>query len=84
MRLPSQAQQTVLAISSYLIILLFNTSDSYCKTLTRKVYSDTLKKYLYGILDYAKVEVFLSSLTLSNSWALPISSSGIQQSLDGP
>ena len=56
MMLTSQAQQTVLAISSYLINLLFNTGDAYFKTLRLKAYSDTLKKHLYGILDYAKVE----------------------------
>ena len=47
----------VLAISSYLIIL-FRTSDTYCKTFRLKAHSDTLKKYLYGILDYTKVELF--------------------------
>ena len=54
--LTGQAQKTVLAISSYLINLLFKTGDAYRKTLRLKAYSDTLKKYLYGILDYAKVE----------------------------
>ena len=54
--LTSQAHQTVLAISSYLINLLFNTSKAYCKTLRLKAYSNTLKKHLYDILDYAKVE----------------------------
>ena len=58
MMLINQAQQTVLAISSCLINLLFNTGDAYCKTLQLKAYSDTLKKYLYGVLDYAKVEFF--------------------------
>ena len=58
MMLTSQAQQTALAISSYLIKLLLNTGDAYCKTLRLKVYTDTLKKHLYGILDYAKVEFF--------------------------
>ena len=56
MMLTSQAQQTVLAISNYLINLLFNTGDLYHKTLRLKVYSDILNKYFYGILDYAKVE----------------------------
>ena len=54
--LTSQAQQTVLAISSYLINLLLNTSNAYFKMLRLKTYSDTLKKDLYGILDYAEVE----------------------------
>ena len=45
----SQAQQTMLAISSYLITLLFKTADTYHKMLSLKAYSDTLKKYLYGI-----------------------------------
>ena len=53
-----QAQQIVLVISSYLISILFNTGDAYWKTLMLKAYSDTLKKYLYGILDHAKVEIF--------------------------
>ena len=56
--LTSQAQQTMLAISSYLINLLFITGDAYCKTLRLKAYSDTLKKYLYGILDYVEVKFF--------------------------
>ena len=56
MMLTSQAEQTVLAISSYLINLLLNTGNAYCKTLRLKAYSDTLKKHLYGILDYAEVE----------------------------
>ena len=54
----SQAQQSMLAISSYLINLLFNTGNAYNKTLRLKAYSDTLKKHLYGILDYAEVELF--------------------------
>ena len=54
--LTSQAQQTMLVISSYLINLLFDTGDAYCKTLKLKAYSDTLKKHLYSILDYAEVE----------------------------
>ena len=56
MMLTSQTQQTVLAISSYLINLHFNTGDAYQKTLRLKTYSDTLKKHLFGILDYAEVE----------------------------
>ena len=55
MMLTSQAQQTVLAISSYLINLLFKTGDAYCKMLRLNAYSDTLKKHLYGILDYTEV-----------------------------
>ena len=58
MTLTSQTQQTVLAISSYLINLLFKTIDAYCKILSLKAYSDTLKKHLYSILHYAKVEFF--------------------------
>ena len=54
--LTNQAQKIVLAISSYLINLLFNSSDAYCKILRLKAYSDTLKKHLYGILDYIEVE----------------------------
>ena len=54
--LVSQAQQNVLAISNYLINLLLNIGDTYCKRPRLKTYSDTLKKHLYGILDYAKVE----------------------------
>ena len=58
MILTSQAQQTVLAISSYLINLLFNTGDAYHKMLRLKAYSNNLKKHIYSILDYAKVEFF--------------------------
>ena len=54
--LTSQAQQTVLATSSYLINLLLNTGDTYHKMLRLKAYSDTFKKHLYGILNYAEVE----------------------------
>ena len=54
----SQAQQTLLAISSYLINLLLNTSDAYRKMLRLKAFSDTLKKDLYSILDYTKVQFF--------------------------
>ena len=56
--LRSQAHQTVLSISSYLINLLFNTGDAYCKTLRFKAFSYTLKKHLYCILEYNKVEFF--------------------------
>ena len=56
MMLTSQAQQIVLSISSYLINLLFKTSNAYHKTLRLKDYSNTLKKHLYGVLDYAEVE----------------------------
>ena len=58
MTLTSQAQQTVVAISSYLINLLYYTGNAYCKTFRLKAYSDTLKKLLYGILDYTEVEFF--------------------------
>ena len=51
--LTSRAQQIVLAISNYLINLLFNTGDIYSKTLRLKALSDTLNTYLYAILDYA-------------------------------
>ena len=54
--LTSQAQKIVLAISNYLINLLFNTSDAYCKMLRLQAYSDTLKKHLYGVLNYIEVE----------------------------
>ena len=50
-----QAQQIMLAISSYLINLLSITSNAYCKMLRFKAYIDTLKKYLSGILDYTEV-----------------------------
>ena len=83
MMLTSQAQKTVLAISSYLINLLFNTGYAYSKTLRLKAYSDTLKKHLYGILDYAQSGVLVSYHALSNLRALPISASGIQRSSDG-
>ena len=56
MMLTSQAQQTVLDILSYLINLLSIIGDAYCKTLRLKAHSDTLKKQLCGILDYAKVK----------------------------
>ena len=58
----SQAQKTVLAISIYLINLLFNTRKVYHKTLRLKAYSDTLKKHLYSVLDYAEVEFFYLSM----------------------
>ena len=56
MMLTSQAQQTVLAISSYLINPLLNTGNAYHKMLRLKAYSDTLEKYLYDILDYTEVK----------------------------
>ena len=59
MMLTSQAQKTVLAISSYFINLLYNTHNAYFKTLRLKAYTDALKKYLYGILDYTEVEFFI-------------------------
>ena len=58
MMLTSQAQQIILAISSYLINLLSIICDIYCKTLRLKTYSDTLMKHLPSVLDYAKVELF--------------------------
>ena len=58
MLLTRQAQQTVLAISSYIINLLSIIGNSYHKMLRLKAYSNALKKYLSGILDYAKVEFF--------------------------
>ena len=48
----------MLAISSYLINLLSTTGDVYQKTLKLKAYSDTLKKHLFGILEYAEVKFF--------------------------
>ena len=56
--LKSQAQQTVLAISSYLINLLSITGNVHHKMLRLKSYSDTLKRHLPGILHYAKVKIF--------------------------
>ena len=48
MMLTSQAQQTVLAILSYLINLLSITGDAYHKMIRLKAYSDTLKNlYLW-------------------------------------
>ena len=58
MMLKKKAQQTVLAIASYLINVLSITGDTYCKTLRLKAYSDNLKKNLSGILYYAEVESF--------------------------
>ena len=58
MMLTSQAQQTMLAISSYLINLLFNTGDAYHKMPKLEAYSNTLKKDLYGIQGYTKVGFF--------------------------
>ena len=54
--LTSQAQQTVLDISSYLIDILSITGDVCHKMLRLKTYSDTIKKHLSGILDYSEVE----------------------------
>ena len=50
MMLTSQAYQTVLATSSYLINLLSITGDAYHKTLRLKAYSDPLKEHLFSIL----------------------------------
>ena len=63
--LTSQAQQTVLAILSYLINVIFNTGDASLKTLRIKAYRGTLKKHLYSILDYQS-GVLLSSHASSN------------------
>ena len=67
----SQTQQNVLAISSYVINLLFNTGNPYFKTLRLKAHSDALKKQIYVILDYAKLE-FLSSHAFSSLQSLTI------------
>ena len=72
----------MLAISSYLINLLSITGDVYQKTLKLKAYSDTLKKHLFGILEYAEVKFFLSSHALSNLQELTISESRIQWASD--
>ena len=48
----------MLAISSYLIKLPSITDDAYYKILKLKAYSDTLKKHLSSILDYAEVQLF--------------------------
>ena len=47
-----------------------------------KAYSDTLKKYLFSILGYAKAESFYPPI-LSNLQALPIPEIRIQQPSDG-
>ena len=80
--LTTQAQQTVLAISNYLISLLSITGNAYCKTFKLKAYNDTLKKTLSSILDHGKVEFFilpcfeqLGSITHIIKWD-PISSHG--------
>ena len=51
MMLTSQAEQTMLAISSYLTNLLSITRDAYKKTLRLKTYNDTRKKHFFGVLD---------------------------------
>ena len=58
MMLTSQAQQTVMAISNYLINLLSIIGNAYFKTLRFKTHKDTLKKHLFGILNYTEVELF--------------------------
>ena len=75
----SQAQQTVLAISSYLINLLFNTGNAYHKTFRLKAYGDTLKKHRYGILDYVELDFFhppifkqLVSIVHISKWDLTV------------
>ena len=54
MMLTSQSQQILLAVSVFLVNLPSITDNEYLKMLSLKAYSDTLKKYLSGILDYAK------------------------------
>ena len=56
MVLISQDQQTVFAITSYLINLLSITANVYYKTLKLKAYSGTFKKHLSNISDYTAVE----------------------------
>ena len=51
MMLTSQAQKTLLDISSYFINLLSITGNAYYKTIRLKAYSNTLKKHLSGILN---------------------------------
>ena len=58
MLLTSQAQQTALAISRYLISLLSITGDAYNKILRLKAYSGTLKNHLSSTLDYTEVNFF--------------------------
>ena len=41
-----------------MINLLSITGDAYCKMLRLKYYSDTLKRNLSGILNYAEVKFF--------------------------
>ena len=53
-----QTQQTVLAISNYLIKLLSIFGGAYHKTLRLEAYSNTLKKHRYSILGSAKVKFF--------------------------
>ena len=57
--LASQAQQTVLAISSHLINLISFTGDAYIKTLKLKVYSDTVKKHLLASWTTPKQRFFI-------------------------
>ena len=57
----------MLVIPTHLSNLLSTTSDAYNKTLRLKAYSDTLKKHISNILDYAKVKFF----NLSMHWTTP-------------
>ena len=66
MTLTSQAKQTVLTILGYLNNLLSITTDAYCKMVKPKAYNNTLKGYLSGILDYAKVKVFHPAMIWAN------------------
>ena len=56
--LPGQVLKIMLAISSYLVNWLFITSNTYCKTLKLKTYSDNLKEHLSGILNYSELQSF--------------------------
>ena len=48
----------MMAMLSYLINILSISGIVYYKTLRLKAFSDTLRKYLSGILDYAEVKFF--------------------------
>ena len=64
--LTSEAQKTVLVISSYWINLLFITGDAYHKMLKLKAYSDTLKKPSLWYFGLWKSEVLPSPHALTN------------------
>ena len=59
--LTNQAQQTGLAITSYLKNLLFITDNIYHKMLRLKAYSDTLNKHLWYLRLY-QMEALLSPM----------------------